>query len=211
MMRMRLRLLLASLGLLCAARHAAAQGGDGLYHRFDGDLTLAAVVSGGVHWEETQSKAAALTTGELHARYLDSAGALLAVEHVDGRRVGVLTGVDVRPVFLARFFTNAFTGHRWLDLAVDSFTLEMGTWLGPLDGGKAGAALLLGVSVELPVWVEDAHRVGVALGWRYVHANPDEQLGAPPGVGGTRLFAALVFTTSASTGLSGWEPPRYRP
>lgn len=208
---MRLRLLLACLGLLCATRHAAAQEGDGLYHRFDGDLTLASVVSGGVHWEETQGDAAALVTGELHARYLDSAGALLAVEHVDGRRIGALAGVDVRPVFLARFFTNAFTGHRWLDLAIDSFTLEMGTWLGSLEDGEAGAALLLGVGVELPVWVEGVRRLGVALGWRYVHANQDEQSGAPPGVGGARLFAALVFTTSVSTGVSGWEPPRYRP
>jgi hypothetical protein len=88
----------AALPLAARADHA-----DGLYGRFDGDLTLSATAGGGVVLG-SDDKAAAL--GELRLRYLETAGLVVGVEWRPEGGERLIAGMDLRPVFLWHFLTG---------------------------------------------------------------------------------------------------------
>ncbi len=106
---------------------ALAAGRDGAYGRLAGDLLLAGEL-GVVASGEGPELGARFTTS-----YVGMAG--LYVEYDDGlgRKVSAVArrvagGVDVRPLFLARFANDLETGPAALDLWVDSFGMSLGAY-----------------------------------------------------------------------------------
>src|SRR5690606_24013060 len=80
----------------------AADGDDGLYERFDGDVWVSVMAGAGARLEDSGVRP--LGALELRARYLDSAGLFVTADY-GAPRVSVAVGVDLRPLFLARFLT----------------------------------------------------------------------------------------------------------
>lgn len=147
------------LGALAAALVVAVPGAaraakpDTTYGRIDGDL---AVVGGlGATFGPRDPRA----TVDVRLRYLSTAGLFGTYEDgpilssgAEPRRV-LATGVELRPLFLARWLTGRELGLARLDLALDSLGFELGAaFLQPAGasfGGKPG--LQAGIGLELPV------------------------------------------------------------
>jgi hypothetical protein len=184
-----------------ATGRAEPETGDGLYRRFAGDLTL------------SSGACAALTvTGDpkialdLRARYLDSIGVLAAPEWaLADQSAAVAVAIEIRPLFLARFLTNAYSGRAWVDLVVDSIGAELGTWLGPSDG-HFGAAWLVGGGVEAPLNSRGDRGFWLRLALRYLRASASDQAAPSGGKSEVSVLAALIYRTTAKLGLASWEP-----
>jgi hypothetical protein len=108
--------------------HAPLPGYDGVYGRLDGTLSLSASV--GAELEDGEARGALklaahyLWTAGVYARYSDAFGG------ADERPARVASlGVDVRPLFLPRFGLDKEHGPAFLDLALDSFSLNAGAYL----------------------------------------------------------------------------------
>ena len=117
--------------------HAPLPGDDGVYGRFDGLLALAA--SAGAELEGGEPRGALklsahyLWTAGVYARYSDAFGQA----EQRPRRVASL-GVDVRPLFLPRFALNDEHGPAWLDLTLDSLSLNAGAYFAQPQQGDFG-------------------------------------------------------------------------
>ncbi len=121
-MRALVLIALVSAASAAAAAHAQRRdgGGDGAYGRLDGDLALSIGVNGGVVLDDRVHPAATGSASlELRARILDSGGLFAAGEWRPEGDSRVIVGVDVRPLFLARFLLGLESGFPWLDLLVD--------------------------------------------------------------------------------------------
>jgi hypothetical protein len=143
--------------LLLAGGGARADGAvDPSYGRVVGDLTLvlglgATVAEGGARAE-----------GELRLRYLESVGMFAAYE--DGPPVDsaaeparlLVGGLEVRPLFLYRWLQGQETSRAWLDLAIDSFGLELGAFAMQPQGTSFGsqAGVQAGLGIELPIMAD---------------------------------------------------------
>lgn len=95
---------------------------------------------------------------DLRLRYLSTAGLFASYEegplvgsNADPRRVLAL-GVELRPLFLARWATDSEFGRPRLDLFVDSLALEVGAVLVEPEDARFGAraGLQMGFGLELP-------------------------------------------------------------
>jgi hypothetical protein len=145
--------------LVTGAAHAAGTGegrapkdDDGSHGRFDGDLAIAGAA--GMTIGPRGPRAGA----DLRFRYLSTAGLFATYE--DGPLVGSDTeprralafGVEVRPLFLARWATNRELGLPRLDLFIDSLALELGAVFVQPEGARFGArpGLQAGLGLELP-------------------------------------------------------------
>jgi len=181
-----------------ALPQAARADGDGLYGRFDGDFRLSVAAGGG-------ARIGARTVGiglvELRARYLDSAGVFVTGDSDDGAW-RVTAGVELRPLFPARFLLGLESGARFFDLLVDSFTLELGIAATRLSTDPL-AGVVLGVGFDVPL-VAEPFRLAVHLGFRWTYEAqrrlPDET--------DIALLAALVVDFGVRTGLAPREGPR---
>ncbi len=125
---------------------------DGVYGRLDGDLLVigeagAALASGGP----------SLLVG-VRALYLSTAGGYARwVEGFDrdalatGRSIAF--GVELRPLFLARFAQDWERGPAHLDLLLDSFTIDLGAFFwAPVDGAlRTYPGLEVGAGLEVPL------------------------------------------------------------
>ncbi len=127
---------------------------DATYGRIDGDVS----VVGGLG--ATVGPGGARGTLDLRVRYLDSVGVYAAYEDAavlssgaEPKRV-VSFGLELRPLFLARWLQDREFGSPRVDLAIDSFGLELGTFFAQPIGGSLGdkPGLQLGVGLELPVF-----------------------------------------------------------
>jgi hypothetical protein len=143
--------------LLLAGGRARAEGViDPSYGRVQGDLTLvlglgATVAEGGVRAE-----------GELRVRYLESLGVFAAYE--DGPPVDaaaeparlLVGGLEVRPLFLYRWLQGKEMSRAWLDLAIDSFGVELGAFAMQPQGTPFGsqAGVQAGLGIELPLMAD---------------------------------------------------------
>jgi len=136
------------------ASAAEGRGADGLYGRFDGDLAIAAAAGA------TLGPRGPRATGDLRLRYLSTAGIFASYEDgpaigssADPRRVLAL-GLELRPLFLARWATDREIGSPRLDLFIDSLGLELGVAFTQPEGARFGArpCLQLGLGVELPIF-----------------------------------------------------------
>jgi hypothetical protein len=142
---------IASIATAFAASTASAADGDGAYDRLDGDILL--VGEAGAAWVDGAPALALggrvlyLSTAGFYARYLD------AFEQHDvaaTRQIG--GGVELRPLFLARFAQDAEQGPARLDLFLDSLALDIGTfwWSPPQKGIRTLPGLELASSIEFP-------------------------------------------------------------
>ncbi len=124
-----------------APRPASAQ--DGAYGRLDGDLALAAEAGAALGDR-------AAPAGRLGALYLDTAGLYLTAAGRTGPGApwSFGGGVELRPLFLPRFFRAYERGPAPLDLALDSIALRLGV---RRDVEHAPPSLELGAGLELPL------------------------------------------------------------
>lgn len=175
--------------------------GHGAYGRFDGDLVLALDVGAGVH-----ASGAASMSGHARARYLDSAGLVLGAEReLDEGATHVVGAVEVRPLFLMRFFLDLEIGDAWLDLLIDSLGLELGATWARAGEDDDGIALLVGGGIEVPIYLRRGRGIALRLAARYVGARVSWQHGPTGGIADTSFVAALVVRTSVSSGIASRE------
>lgn len=178
-----------------APRDARAQDVvDPSYGRIDGDLTLvlgagATVVPSGPRGE-----------AELRLRYLESAGLFAAYE--DGPLLGagaepqrvLVTGLEVRPLFLYRWLQGHETQRAWLDLTLDSFGIEIAaTWSQPSGASFASqGGLQAGLGLELPIL---PHATGPWIGLHGGLRWSDDALasGATSAPGDRSAFLAITL------------------
>lgn len=203
--------IVGALVLASAAVPARADDGDGLYGRFAGDLSLAIVGGGGATVTAGADPRGAVV-GSLHARFVDAAGPFVAARWVAGGGANLVAGVELRPLFLALFLRNLWTGSELFDRTVQSIALELGAAYGPLDEDP-GFALALGLSLEVPITSSDdgTRDLSLRLGSRHVRARAEDRAGPDDGFADWTLYAALVLTGRVDTGLASWDPPRYDP
>jgi hypothetical protein len=125
---------------------------DASHGRFDGDVALAGAA--GMVVGPRGPRAAA----DLRFRYLQTAGLFATYE--DGPLVGSASeprralafGVELRPLFLARWATGRELGIGHLDLLIDSLGLELGAVFAQPEGARFGGrpGLQAGLGLELP-------------------------------------------------------------
>jgi hypothetical protein len=72
---------------------------------------------------------------------------------VDPRRL-LATGVEVRPLFFARWLKDKEVGHAFVDLTIDSLALELGAFFAEPPGRGLGSRMGLQASlgIELPLF-----------------------------------------------------------
>jgi hypothetical protein len=143
---------------------------DTTYGRIDGYVEL--VVGAGAVFGPGSPRAAL----DFRARYLQTAGLFLTYE--DGATFGssaetarvIAGGVEIRPLFVARWLE----GHEWgsprADLLLDSFGLELGGYFAQPHGGSFGdqPGLQAGLGLEIPVFARASGPwVGVHGGVRW--------------------------------------------
>jgi hypothetical protein len=126
---------------------------DGTYGRIEGDLGVV-VGAGGV-----LAPRGPRGSVELRLRYLDTAGIFVTEEDAplfgspsDPRRV-FATGIEVRPLFLARWLTGREFLSARPDLLVDSFGLELGAFFEQPQGAAFASrpGVQAGLGIELPI------------------------------------------------------------
>jgi hypothetical protein len=123
------------------------------YGRFEGDVTL--VVGAGA----TVAARGPRAEGEVRVRYLESAGVFASYE--DGPLLGsasvpereLAAGLEVRPLFLARWLTGHETRRARVDLMLDSLGLELGGVLAQSAAERfaSHAGVQAGLGLEIPL------------------------------------------------------------
>lgn len=183
---------------------ARAQGADGVYGRLSRDAVFSGDLHGGVLLGTLRgpspepppaggiaAPAVALT---LRARALDMSGVFVGYHFAFAgaeRRDALSVGVDFRPFYFGRLFSDLEHGPRALDLFIDSIGLDLGvSWWRPGAQGS-GFAFVLGTGAELPlVWSDEtAQGLTVRLGVTWHHAIAGDVLG--PGGDGNALLVTL--------------------
>lgn len=192
------------------ASSARADGGDGLYGRFDGDLVLSAGLGGGLTLGDDGG---ATGVADLRARYLDTGGLFVAPQLGPDDTLRVVAGVEVRPLFPVRFLLGAWSGIPFWDLLVDSIGFELGVALDRLGSDERGVGLALGFGLDVPLILPsgDAEGLFLRLAARHVRAGPLDLNGPAGGGADWMLHAVLTYRGHASVGLASREPPRFRP
>ncbi len=167
---------------LLSARPARAEGVDGLYGRFEGDLELRAhagvAFAGGGPALAASLSAIYLSTAGVYAHYTDalSSGGPSVTRSLSA-------GLHLSPIFLARAAVNGEHGPAFVDLFVDSLAFEIGAfWFTPNRGTwdeHPGLEAALGAALPL-IARSTGPFLGVraALRWRPV----DFTAGAPGGI-----------------------------
>jgi hypothetical protein len=145
---------LAVLALLCLPGTARAEAGpDTTYGRIDGDF------SASVGLGATLGPRAPRAAADVRLRYMWTAGIFATYEDgplfggsSDPRRV-FATGIEIRPLFLARWLQGLESGHPRLDLSIDSLALELGAAFVEPPGRPFGSrpGLQAGLGLQLPV------------------------------------------------------------
>jgi hypothetical protein len=117
--------------------YTAPAGSDGVYGRFDANLTLD--VAAGAELEAGEPRAALklsadyLSTAGVYGRYSDAFGT------AEARPSRVAScGVQLQPLFLPRFAVDLERGPALLDLALDSLSLSAGAYFAQPDGRGFG-------------------------------------------------------------------------
>ncbi len=152
---MRLEAVLLALATTSIASTASAlDGPDTSYGRIDGDLSASLAL--GATFGPRAPRAAL----DLRLRYLWTAGVFATYE--DGPLLGSSSeprrafagGIELRPLFLAKWLQGKETGNAYLDLTIDSLGLELGAvFLQPAGasfGSKPG--LQAGLGLQVPIF-----------------------------------------------------------
>jgi hypothetical protein len=179
-------------GQLVAAP-AAADTTDGTYGRLQGDLDLSigagpALARGGPT-AAAYARAMYMSTVGLYAAYNDALGSDRPVQR------SASAGIGLRPLFLPRWGYDLERGPATLDLALDSFTLDVGALFAAHRGGTAGATpgFEIAIGTEVPLLGRAAGPwIGLrgALGWRADELASRGEPSAQP----TRASASLTLS-----------------
>lgn len=145
-------LLVASSATAADSPRSTSAPADSSHGRFDGDLAVVAAAG------MTASPRGPRASADVRFRYLQTAGIFATYE--DGPLVGsaseprraLALGVELRPLFLARWATGRELGMAHLDLLIDSLGLELGAvFLQPAGARFAGRpGLQAGLGLSLP-------------------------------------------------------------
>ncbi|WP_394847738.1 hypothetical protein LZC95_09780 [Pendulispora brunnea] len=170
------------LAFLCLATPARAEragfrGEDTSYGRIEGDLSF--VFGLGATFGPRAPRGAV----DVRLRYLDTIGMFATYEEGFGgaaepRRV-LATGVELRPLFIARWLQGRELDSPRLDLAIDSFGLELGAFFAHPVGDTFGSrrGLQAGLGLELPILAQaNGPWIGLHGGVRW----SDDALGGAP-------------------------------
>jgi hypothetical protein len=131
--------------------------GDGVYGRLDGTIDLG--VAAGVELEKDEPRGALRMSGHYwwtaggYVRYSDGFGSN------DARPLRALGfGADLRPLFLPRFALDLQHGPAWLDLGLDSLSLNAGAYFAQPSSGSFGdeRGFDLGLGLGVPLFAEAA-------------------------------------------------------
>lgn len=187
-----------------AGEDAGDKGEDASHGRFDGDLALAGAAG------MTVGPRGPRASADVRFRYLSTAGLFATYE--DGPLVGssaeprraLAFGVELRPLFLARWATGNELGSPRLDLLIDSFALELGAVFAQPEGARFGArpGMQAGIGIELPIFARasgpffalhgGARWSDAALSGGPLDGPSDRALYLTIGVGWQQLFGAHV-------------------
>lgn len=126
---------------------------DGVYGRFDGDLSLAVGLGGELGFDPASPR----LLGTLALRYYSLVGLYAgyreSLRDVDPQARGLSVGLLLEPLFLLRWTRTATTGSPFWDLTIDSLGLSFGAHLDQPEGGSfassRGFELGLGAGVPL--------------------------------------------------------------
>lgn len=187
---------------------ASAAKADGVYGRFAGEFTGAAGLGGGVLFGDSDAEGA--LTAELRMRFLDAAGPFVAGTWVPGGAGQWIVGAELRPLFPALVFAGFASGSEWFDLWIQSLSVELGVSLAEQQG-SFGAALLVGLGIEVPLVLPSQWANGVFLRLQGRHRSSSSRAvaGVPGGVDEWFAGGVLVVRWSMSTGWVTREPSRY--
>lgn len=146
------RVIAAAVLAIGGVEGARAEETDGAYGRLDGDLLLQFGAGAALGLE------APYLALDAHALYLSSAGGYFRYAEAFGQdralyRRSFATGLELRPLFLARYARNWAQGPARLDLFVDSFTIDFGVaWQEDRKiGFKEIPAFEIGLGMEFPL------------------------------------------------------------
>lgn len=139
---------------LLARTARASDGADTAYGRIDGDVSASGALGTTIG---PRGPRAAL---DLRLRYLWTAGVFVTYE--DGPLLGspaeprraLAAGVELRPLFLAKWLQGKETGNAWLDLTIDSFGLELGAVFLQPSGSRFASrpGLQAGLGIQVPIF-----------------------------------------------------------
>ncbi len=195
-----------------SASTADAQRGDGVYHRWDRDLTLS--VSAGAGLDRHAGETSFSGVAEARLRVLDTAGPVIAGRF--GERSSLFVGVELRPLFPALFLIDKPISIEFWDLLVQSIGVELG--VAYVFDQPRGFAFAYGFSVEVPLvlpskWSREGAAEGVwlRLSARRISATR-RRAGEviPDAEGEWSVMAQLAIKFGLHVGAAAWEPPRYR-
>src|SRR4051812_45985541 len=131
----------------------ALEGPDTAYGRIDGDVSASAAV--GTTFGPRGPRAAV----DPRLRYIWTAGVFATYEDcpflgsaAEPRRA-LATGIELRPLFFAKWLQGKETGNPYLDLTIDSLGLELGAvFLQPAGASFASTpGLQAGVGLQVPI------------------------------------------------------------
>ncbi len=141
------------LAALLASTPHVARADEPTAGRLDGDLTLV----GGLG--ATFGPRAPRTTVDLRARYMSTSGLFVTYEDKaffkDAEPERVLAfGLELRPLFLARWLTGKEFDQGRADMLLDSFGLELGGFAQQPQGRQFGAkpGFQAGLGLEIPIF-----------------------------------------------------------
>lgn len=199
--------------LLTPLRARAAESRvDTSYGRIDGDLAVQAGL--GVTFGPRDPR----PTADLRLRYMQTAGIFGTYE--DGPLVGssslprrvLATGIELRPLFLARWLQGWELGQPHVDLFLDSFAFEIGAAFTEPAGRGFGAvpALQAGIGLALPILPKaSGPLVGLHGGCRWSEAALGGSIAGPSD---RALFLNVVVAWQQLFGAHvadlGDRPPR---
>ena len=194
--------------LVAPPASSSAQGGDGLYHRWDDDFSLMLGAGGGAtHFADEWH---ATFNAEIHALFFNVGGPMIAGRWAKGAaREQLIVGVDVRPLFPALFFLYKPTWNEFWDLLIQSLSVELGAAF--ILGEDKDVAFALGLAFEIPIARVrgTSHRVALKLATRRIK-GPARFLGVDRNQSEWSVYGAMVWYLGMPIGAASWEPPRYR-
>lgn len=185
--------------------HAQPRDGDGAYERWDSYVTVELAAGAMASTRDGDWRVGPVA--ELRTRVLDAAGPFVAFQW-DALGEGTLVaGIELRPLWPALFLLDASIGHEWLDLFVQSISVELGAAFLPLGADDPGVAFAWGAAIDLPFVPPSrasAPLQGVGLRLQLRRVRVDERaLEAPAASDVWSIGATLRVSFGAGRGRSG--------
>lgn len=163
--------LFASMGP-CSSDARAADSTDTAYGRIDGDL--AASLALGMSVGSRDPRAAA----DVRLRYVSTVGLFTTYEDAapfgaaaDPHRL-LVTGLELRPLFLVKWLRGVETANPWVDLTLDSLGLELGSLFFLQSETRSHPGLQASLGFQVPVRPSaSGPLVGFHFGGRWSEAS----------------------------------------